>query len=67
MTIIRFIAIGLAVIWTSTAAAQQANDLGTDDQRQAGKDLYDIKCAHCHGYAGDAMRRGYRFCSTDTA
>ena len=55
MTIIRFIAIGLAVIWTSTAAAQQANDLGTDDQRQAGKDLYDIKCAHCHGYAGDAM------------
>lgn len=55
MTMIRFFAICLAVIWTTAAAAQQSNDLGTDEQREAGKALYDIKCAHCHGYNGDAV------------
>ena len=34
--------------------AQQQPDLGTDAQREAGKVTYDQKCAHCHGYNGDA-------------
>ncbi len=30
-----------------------AADLGTEPQRQAGKQLYDKYCAQCHGLAGD--------------
>ncbi len=33
--------------------AQEPN-LGTEAQREAGKKLYDQKCAQCHGYEGDA-------------
>ncbi len=28
--------------------------MGTEDQREAGKAIYDQKCAQCHGYNGDA-------------
>ncbi|MDE2957288.1 MAG: c-type cytochrome [Bacteroidota bacterium] len=52
---IRFITLCTVLIWAAEASAQQANDLGTDEQREAGKVLYDIKCAHCHGYSGDAI------------
>lgn len=38
-----------------TSSAQNV-DLGSDDQREAGRQLYKQKCAHCHGQdgAGDA-------------
>ena len=42
----------LLLIWTVPCSVAQ--DLGTDAQRAAGKKIYEIKCAHCHGYAGDA-------------
>lgn len=32
-----------------------SQDLGSEAQRAEGKDLYDLKCAHCHGYSGDAI------------
>lgn len=35
-------------------AFAQEPDLGTEEQRAAGQELYDLKCAHCHGMAGDA-------------
>lgn len=43
-----------ALLMASQAFAQEP-DLGTEEQRAAGKELYDIKCAHCHGSAGDAL------------
>ena len=43
-------ALGLAV-----PAQAQEPDLGTDAQREAGKVLYDAKCAHCHGLTGDGI------------
>lgn len=36
------------------ALLAQTPDLGTDAQRAAGKQLYDQRCAQCHGAAGDA-------------
>jgi len=36
------------------ALRAQTPDLGTEAQREAGKQLYDQKCAQCHGEAGDA-------------
>ena len=41
----------LLILWTPALSAQ---DLGTDAQREAGKQVYDAKCAHCHGENGDA-------------
>ncbi len=32
-----------------------AQDLGTEAQRETGKQIYDQKCAHCHGENGDAV------------
>ena len=55
MNMMRIAIFSLAVVLTPVAVAQQSNDLGTEEQRNAGKVLYDIKCAHCHGYAGDAV------------
>ncbi|MXX97481.1 MAG: c-type cytochrome [Rhodothermaceae bacterium] len=44
----------LLIGFAPPALAQQENDLGTEAQRAEGKEIYDIKCAHCHGYEGDA-------------
>jgi DMSO reductase family type II enzyme heme b subunit len=35
-------------------ARAQDVDLGTDAQRDAGRRVYESKCAHCHGISGDA-------------
>ncbi len=35
--------------------------MGTEAQREAGKKLYDAKCAQCHGYDGDAQSVGREF------
>ena len=43
------------IVFTLGAAYGQEPDLGTEEQRAAGKEVYDVKCAHCHGYAGEAM------------
>ncbi|MHC5005439.1 MAG: c-type cytochrome, partial [Planctomycetota bacterium] len=40
-----------AVLVAASAAAQP--DLGTDEQRAAGKELYDKYCSQCHGVTGD--------------
>ena len=41
----------LFILWRPALSAQ---DLGTEAQREAGKQVYDQKCAHCHGDNGDA-------------
>lgn len=38
---------------STIAQAQRQPDLGTEQQRQAGKQIYDKKCAQCHGINGD--------------
>ena len=43
-----------AALCLGPVAFAQEPDLGTDAQRAAGKELYDLKCSHCHGYEGDA-------------
>ncbi len=43
-----------ATVWTVNFVYAQEPDLGTKEQREEGKVVYDVKCAHCHGYAGDA-------------
>ncbi|NNF02931.1 MAG: c-type cytochrome [Rhodothermales bacterium] len=54
-----------ALIGLSTASSQLANaqnvDLGTDAQREAGRVIYNDKCAHCHGINGDADAVGTPF------
>jgi mono/diheme cytochrome c family protein len=37
----------------SAALAAPAVDVGTDAQREAGKKLYEVNCAQCHGEKGD--------------
>ena len=54
MTRMRILLTLLLVYIAYPAVAQQENDLGTEAQRAEGKEVYDIKCAHCHGYEGDA-------------
>ncbi len=44
-----------AVALAARAAAAPAPDLGTDAQREAGKKLYDVHCAQCHGEKGDGQ------------
>ncbi|MFQ5569931.1 MAG: c-type cytochrome [Rhodothermales bacterium] len=39
---------------SAPALYAQEPDLGTEAQREAGRQLYAHKCAHCHGEAGDA-------------
>jgi cbb3-type cytochrome c oxidase subunit III len=41
-------------VFTTPLLAQQP-DLGTEQQRAAGKALYDEKCAQCHGENGDGL------------
>ena len=55
MTMIRSILVIVMLIWAPATFGQQANDLGTEGERAAGKEIYDIKCAHCHGIDGDAV------------
>ncbi len=43
-----------AVSLFSFSGFAQEDVLGTDEQRAAGKKIYDAKCAQCHGYNGDA-------------
>jgi len=50
------ISIGLAAHIVSAGA--QDIDLGTDSQREAGRQLYDEKCAQCHGIKGDGVSPG---------
>lgn len=46
----------LLVVTTPVLYAQeQQPDLGSEAQREAGKQVYDQKCAHCHGENGDAV------------
>lgn len=42
-----------AAILCAPAAIAQNLDLGTDEQREAGRQLYVQKCAQCHGVNGD--------------
>jgi mono/diheme cytochrome c family protein len=44
-----------AVALAARAVAAPAPDLGTDAQREAGKKLYDVHCAQCHGEKGDGQ------------
>jgi DMSO reductase family type II enzyme heme b subunit len=46
-----FLTISLASIFVISVHAQNV-DLGTDAERDAGKQLYEMKCAHCHGADG---------------
>ncbi len=44
----------LTAFFVLSASTLFAQDLGTEAQRAEGKVVYDQKCAHCHGYNGDA-------------
>jgi len=50
----RLAIVSLAVLlpW-GAAVAQPQPDLGTDEQRAAGKEVYDHYCSQCHGDQGD--------------
>ena len=43
----------LSLAASAALAAAPAPDVGTDAQREAGKKLYDVNCAQCHGEKGD--------------
>ena len=43
------------VLFSVSLAAAQGVDLGTDQQRAAGKVLYDKYCSQCHGVTGDGL------------
>src|SRR5512143_1668693 len=45
----------MALSLAARAAAAPAPDLGTDAQREAGKQLYLAHCAQCHGEKGDGQ------------
>ena len=49
--------LALACLAASAAvsAAPAAPDLGTEQQREAGRKLYDNYCAQCHGVEGDGQ------------
>ncbi|HSR53684.1 MAG TPA: c-type cytochrome [Acidobacteriota bacterium] len=51
---------GFALLTTGLLLEVEAQDinLGTDDQRAAGKVLYDKNCAQCHGAEGDGLGVG---------
>jgi len=43
------------VLFAASLVAAQGVDLGTDQQRAAGKVLYDKYCSQCHGVTGDGL------------
>ena len=43
------------VLLSASLVAAQGVDLGTDQQRAAGKVLYDKYCTQCHGDSGDGL------------
>ncbi len=45
----------LILAYLVAASPGFGQDLGTEEQRQRGKEIYDAKCSHCHGMAGDAV------------
>lgn len=45
----------LVLALTAPAAFAQTPDLGTDEERAAGKEVYDKWCAQCHGENGDGQ------------
>ncbi len=45
----------VALSLAARALAAPAPDLGTDAQREAGKQLYEINCSQCHGDRGDGV------------
>lgn len=45
----------LSVLASSLPLSAQYSPLGTEEQRAAGKALYDKNCAQCHGEAGDGL------------
>jgi mono/diheme cytochrome c family protein len=47
------ITLSLVVAASAALAAAPAPDVGTDAQREAGKKLYEVNCAQCHGEKGD--------------
>jgi mono/diheme cytochrome c family protein len=47
------ITLSLVLAASSALAAAPAPDVGTDAQREAGKKLYEVNCAQCHGEKGD--------------
>jgi mono/diheme cytochrome c family protein len=47
------ITLGLVLAASAALAAAPAPDVGTDAQREAGKKLYEVNCAQCHGEKGD--------------
>lgn len=51
----RLISAALLVALSNSLASAQVPDLGTDEQRAAGKVLYDKWCAQCHGENGDGQ------------
>ena len=52
---IRSVLAAAGVLMAATAAAAQSPDLGTEQQRESGKKLYDKYCAQCHGASGDGQ------------
>ena len=40
---------------SGVALAAPPVDVGSDAQRAAGKKLYDVNCAQCHGEKGDGL------------
>jgi len=53
-------AIAALLVFSAPAFAQNV-DLGTDAQREAGRLLYNNKCAQCHGLSGDGIGPGTDF------
>ncbi len=48
----RILACMIALLIPVFTVAAQNVDLGTDEQREAGRVVYEAKCAHCHGSDG---------------
>jgi mono/diheme cytochrome c family protein len=47
--------IAAGLVLASTAVAAPPVDVGSDEQRAAGKKLYEVNCAQCHGEKGDGQ------------
>ena len=52
----------MAILLAAPVVGQNV-DLGSDAQREAGREIYETKCAHCHGVDGvpsDVISRVFR-------